>query len=188
MNFRTDLFLVLSDGLESIWRVSLPDFQRIQTYSGSEIRESNADDRISCIRTNGLSIAMALRQRRTFQWRVDLFDYNTMTRTHRGLTIGYGIGAFNFQERAMLTAVDDHQWLIVAGSQVKPNALTLMDDRTGEIKQVERLSTGEEGEEEFFANISTNDYRKQHSQIMTLVRRDKKGDRSQISIVQEQQE
>ena len=111
----TDLFIVLSDGLESIWRLSLPNFKRIQTLSGSEIRESDTDDRISCIRTNGYVIGMTLRQHKTYQWRVDLFDYVTMTRTHRGLSIGYGMGAFNFIERCMLAAIDDHQWLIIGG-------------------------------------------------------------------------
>ena len=62
-----DVFIVLSDVLESIWRLSLLDFKRTQALCGSEIRESNTDDRISCIRTNGYLIRMTLRQRRTNQ-------------------------------------------------------------------------------------------------------------------------
>ncbi|CAF0754248.1 unnamed protein product [Adineta steineri] len=161
-----ELFVVLSDGLESIWRLSLPNFERIQTLSGSEIRETNVDDRISCIRTNGYSIGMTLRQRKTYQWRVDLFDYTTMTRTHRGLTIGCGIGAFNFMERCMLAAIDDHQWLIIGGYKVTPNALTLMDDRTGEVKQVERHNN--DRQDEFISNICTSENSKQQ-QILTMI-------------------
>ncbi|CAF0919573.1 unnamed protein product [Adineta steineri] len=160
----TDLFIVLSDGLESVWRLSLPKFQRIQTLSGSEIRESNSDDRISCIRTNGHSIGMTIRQRITNQWRVDLFDYNTMIRTHRGLTIGYGTGAFNFLERCMLTPINDDQWLIIGGYKVQPNALTLMDERTGEIKQIERQS---DKQNEFISNICTSNNNNQ--QIITMI-------------------
>jgi hypothetical protein len=180
--FSNDLFVVLSDGLEAIWRLSLPTFKRIQTLSGSEIRESNADDRISCIRTNGYLIGMTLRQRNTYQWRVDLFDYNTMTRTHRGLTIGYGIGAFNFIERCMLASIDDHQWLIIGGYEVKPNALTLMDDRTGEIKQVERQS---DRQEEFISNICTSENSKQQ-QIISMIIMDNKNGQRQIHVLQQE--
>jgi hypothetical protein len=176
--------VVLSDGLESIWRISLPNFKRIQTLSGSEIRESNADDRISCIRTNGQTIGMTLRQRNTYQWRVDLFDYTSMIRTHRGLTIGCGTGAFNFIERCMLAPVDEHQWLIMGGYQVKPNALALMDDRTGEIRQVERSSSRQD---EFLANICTSDYSKQHPQMISLIVMDSKHGQHQIHIVQQQE-
>jgi hypothetical protein len=182
--FSNDLFVVLSDGLESIWRLSLPNFKRIQTLSGSEIRESNTDDRISCIRTNGHLIGMTLRQHKTYQWRVDLFDYVTMIRTHRGLTIGYGIGAFNFIERCMLAPVDDHQWLIIGGYQVQPNALTLMDDRTGEIKQVERQNNRQQ---EFISNICTSENSKQQ-QIITMIIVDNKNGQRQMHVVQQQQQ
>jgi len=180
--FSNDLFIVLSDGLESIWRLSLPNFKRIQTLSGSEIRESNTDDRISCIRTNGHLIGMTLRQHNTNQWRVDLFDYITMIRTHRGLTIGYGIGAFNFIERCMLAPVDDHQWLIIGGYQVQPNALTLMDDRTGEIKQVERQN---DRQQEFISNICTSENSKQQ-QIITMIIMDNQNGQRQMHVVQQQ--
>jgi hypothetical protein len=180
--FSNDLFVVLSDGLESIWRLSLPNFKRIQTLSGSEIRESNADDRISCIRTNGQLIGMTLRQHNTYQWRVDLFDYVTMIRTHRGLTIGYGIGAFNFIERCMLAPVDDHQWLIIGGYKVQPNALTLMDDRTGEIKQVERQN---DRKEKFISNICSSENSKQQ-QIITMIIMDHKNGQCQMHVAQQQ--
>ncbi|UJR27947.1 hypothetical protein I4U23_009206 [Adineta vaga] len=173
-----DLFVVLSDGLESIWRLSLPTFERKQTLSGSEIRESDVDDRISCIRTNGHLIGMTFRQRTTYQWRVDLFDYVTMTRTHRGLTIGCGNGSFNFIERCMLTPVDDHQWLIIGGLEVKPNALTLMDDRTGEIKQVLRSTNRQE---EFISNICTSENSKRQL-IISMMIIDNKTDQRQIHI------
>ena len=177
--FSSDLFVVLSDGLESVWRLSLPTFERTQTLSGSDIREDNTDDRISCIRTNGYSIGMTLRQQRTNQWRIDLFDYMTMTRTHRGLTIGYGIGGFNFTERCMLTALNDHQWLVVGGYKVQPNALTLLDDRTGEIKQIERQTNQQQ---EFISNLSSNEINKQHS-INMIVMNNQTGQR-QIHVLQ----
>ncbi|CAF3259444.1 unnamed protein product [Rotaria socialis] len=176
-----DVFIVLSDGLESVWRLSLPSFKRIQTLSGSEIRESNSDDRISCIRTNGYSVGMTLRQRTTCQWRVDLFDYATMTRTHRGLTIGYGIGAFNFIERCMLAPIDDHQWLIIGGYKVTPNALTLMDDRTGEVKQVERQW---DQQEEFISNICTSENSKQQ-QIISMIIIDNLTGQRQMHVMQQ---
>lgn len=175
----------MSDGLESIWRISLPSFKRTQTLSGSEIRESNADDRISCIRTNGHSIAMAFRQRTTQQWRVDLFDYASMTRTHRGLTIGCGTGAFNFIERCMLAPVDDHQWLIIGGYKVKSNVLTLMNDQTGEIKQVERPLNRKD---EFFGNICTSDSSNQQKQIISMILMDANSGERQIHVVQQQQQ
>ena len=131
---------------------------------------------------------MTLRQRRTFQWRVDLFDYNTMSRTHRGLTMGCGVGAFNFLERSMLAPVDDHQWLIVGGYQMKPNALTLMDDRTGEIRQVERT---QDREEEYFTNICTTDFSSEQQQgplmIIMMTSGQQTGQR-QIHLVKQQQE
>ncbi|CAF4973434.1 unnamed protein product, partial [Rotaria sp. Silwood1] len=176
-----DIFIVLSDGLESVWRLSLPSFKRIQTLSGSEIRECNSDDRISCIRTNGYLIGMTLRQRTTYQWRVDLFDYVTMIRTHRGLTIGYGIGAFNFVERCMLAPVDDHQWLIIGGCEVTPNALTLMDDRTGEIKQVERQY---DRQEEFITNICISENSKQQ-QIISMIIIDNQSGQRQMHVMQQ---
>jgi hypothetical protein len=178
--FRNDLFIVLSDGLESVWRLSLPNFQRTQTLSGNEIRESNSDDRISCIRTNGYSIGMTLRQRNTNQWRVDLFDYNTMIRTHRGLTIGYGTGGFNFIERCILAPINDHQWLIIGGYKVQPNALTLMDERTGEIKQIERQS---DRQEEFISNICTSDNNKQ--QIVSMIVMNNKNGQRQIHVIEQ---
>ncbi|CAF3340230.1 unnamed protein product [Rotaria sp. Silwood1] len=176
-----DIFIVLSDGLESVWRLSLPSFKRIQTLCGSEIRECNSDDRISCIRTNGYLIGMTLRQRTTYQWRVDLFDYVTMIRTHRGLTIGYGIGAFNFVERCMLAPVDDHQWLIIGGCEVTPNALTLMDDRTGEIKQVERQY---DRQEEFITNICISENSKQQ-QIISMIIIDNQSGQRQMHVMQQ---
>lgn len=127
---------------------------------------------------------MTLRQRKTYQWRVDLFDYVTMTRTHRGLTIGYGIGAFNFIERCMLAPVDDHQWLIIGGYKVLPNALTLMDDRTGEIKQVERQS---DGQEEFISNICTSENSKQQ-QIISMIMMNNKNGQRQMHVVQQPQD
>jgi hypothetical protein len=176
--------VVLSDGLESIWRVSLPNFKRTQTLSGSEVRESNADDRISCIRTNGHSIGMTLRQRKSNQWRVDLFDYTSMIRTHRGLTIGCGSGAFNFIERCMFTPIDDHQWLIVGGSQVRPNAITLMDDRTGDLQQVERAS---DYADEFLGNICTSDTSKSNKQIITMIFMDSQSGQRQLHLFHQQE-
>jgi len=123
---------------------------------------------------------MTLRQHKTYQWRVDLFDYVTMIRTHRGLTIGYGIGAFNFIERCMLAPIDDHQWLIIGGYKVQPNALTLMDDRTGEIKQVERQN---DRQQEYISNIYTSEYSQQ--QIITMIIMDNKNGQRQMNIVQQ---
>jgi len=123
---------------------------------------------------------MTLRQHKTYQWRVDLFDYVTMIRTHRGLTIGYGIGAFNFIERCMLAPIDDHQWLIIGGYKVQPNALTLMDDRTGEIKQVERQN---DRQQEYISNIFTSEYSQQ--QIITMIIMDNKNGQRQMNIVQQ---
>jgi hypothetical protein len=125
---------------------------------------------------------MTLRQHNTYQWRVDLFDYVTMNRTHRGLTIGYGIGAFNFIERCMLAPVDDHQWLIIGGYQVQPNALTLMDDRTGEIKQVERPT---DQQEEFISNICTSENSKQQQQIITMIIMNNRNGQRQMHIIQQ---
>ena len=85
-----------------------------------------------------------------------------MTCTHRVLTIGYGIGAFNFIERCMLAPVDDHQWLIIGGFNVKPNAITLMDDRTGEIRQFNK-------QEEFITNICTSENSKQQRVISMIL-------------------
>lgn len=124
---------------------------------------------------------MTLRQHNTYQWRVDLFDYVTMIRTHRGLTIGYGVGAFNFIERCMLASVDDHQWLIIGGYKVQPNALTLMDDRTGAIKQVE---TPNDKQHEFISNISTNENSKQQ-QIITMIVTDNETGQRQIHVIQQ---
>lgn len=124
---------------------------------------------------------MTLRQFSTYQWRVDLFDYATMTRTHRGLTIGCGVGAYNFTERCMLTAVDDHQWLITGGYRVTPNALTLMDDRTGDIKQVERQS---DRQEEFISNICTSENSKQKQIISMIIMNNQTGQR-QMHIIQQ---
>ena len=124
---------------------------------------------------------MTLRQRTTYQWRVDLFDYVTMTRTHRGLTIGCGIGAFNFIERCMLAPVSDHQWLIIGGYKVKPNAITLMDDRTGEIKQIERQYNRQQ---EFISNISTSENSKQQ-QIITMIIMDNKNGQRQMHVMQQ---
>lgn len=172
---------MLSDGLESIWRLSLPSFERTLTLSGSEIRQSDVDDRISCIRTNGQVIGMTLRQRTTFQWRVDLFDYATMTRTHRGLSIGAGVGSFNFVERCMLAPVDDHQWLIVGGFEVKPNALTLMDDRTGDIRQAIRPSNRQE---EFITNVCMSE-NSQQQQIISMIVIDNKTGQRQMHVAQQ---
>ena len=180
ISFSHDLFVVLSDGLESIWRLSLPNFQRTQTLSGSVIRESDADDRISCIRTNGRLIGMTLRQHQTYQWRVDLFDYVTMVRTHRGLTIGYGNGAFNFTERCMLAPIDNHQWLVIGGYKVKPNALTLMDDRNGEIKQIERR---DDQQDEYICNISTSE-KSQQEQIITMIMMNDQNELCQMRILE----
>ncbi len=124
---------------------------------------------------------MTLRQRNTYQWRVDLFDYVTMTRTHRGLTIGCGIGAFNFIERCMLAPINDHQWLIIGGYKVKPNAITLMDDRTGEIKQIERQYNRQQ---EFISNISTSENSKQQ-QIITMIIMDNKNGQRQMHVMQQ---
>jgi hypothetical protein len=124
---------------------------------------------------------MTLRQRNTNQWRVDLFDYVTMTRTHRGLTIGYSNGAFNFIERCMLAPVNDYQWLIIGGYQVKPNALTLMDGRTGEIKQIERQH---DRQHELISNISTYENSKQQ-QIMTMIIMDKQNGQFQMHVMQQ---
>jgi len=179
-----DLFVVLSDGLESIWRLSLPTFKRRQILSGSEVRESDADDRISCIRTNGVSIGMTLRQRNTYQWRVDLFDYVTMKRTHRGLTIGYGTGAFNFIERCMLAPVGDYQWLIIGGHNVQPNALTLMDERTGELKQVERQH---DRQQEVISNICAFGKNKNVQPTISMIVMDNNSGQRQMHVVQQQE-
>lgn len=124
---------------------------------------------------------MTLRQRSTCQWRVDLFDYVTMARTHRGLTIGYGVGAFNFVERCMLAPVDDHQWLIIGGYKVTPNALTLMDDRTGEVKQLERKA---DQQEEFISNICTSENSKQQQTISMIIIDNLNGQR-QMQVIQQ---
>lgn len=123
---------------------------------------------------------MTLRQHESYQWRVDLFDYVTMVRTHRGLTIGYGKGAFNFTERCMLAPMDDHQWLIIGGYQVEPNALTLMNDRTGEIKQIEQRTdrTGE-----YICNISTSE-KSQQEQIISMIIIDDENEQCQMRILE----
>lgn len=92
---------------------------------------------------------MTIRQRFTNQWRVDLFNYHTMIRTHRGLTIGSDSGQMNNTGRCMLAPLNDHHWLVTSGYQIQPNTLTLMNDLTGDIKQIENSN-------EVILNICTN--------------------------------
>ena len=85
----------------------------------------------------------------------------------------------------MLAPVDDHQWLIIGGYKVKPNVLTLMDDQTGEIKQVERPLNRKD---EFFGNICTSDCSNQQKQIISMILMDANSGERQIHVVQQQQQ
>lgn len=116
---------------------------------------------------------MAIRQRYTNQWRVDLFDYHTMVRTHRGLTIGSDSGIMNCQERCMLAPLNDHHWLIISGYRIQPNTLTLMNDLTGDIKQIENTN-------EFILNICTN--QNIHKQIICMISQNQ---RTYINIIEQ---
>ena len=85
----------------------------------------------------------------------------------------------------MLAPVDDHQWLIIGGYKVKSNVLTLMNDQTGEIKQVERPLNRKD---EFFGNICTSDSSNQQKQIISMILMDANSGERQIHVVQQQQQ
>ena len=60
------------------------------------------------------------------------------------------------------------------GYKVQPNALTLMDDRTGEIKQIERQ---QQQQQSFISNISTSDNSKQQQMINMIIMDNQTGER-----------
>lgn len=117
---------------------------------------------------------MTIRQRYTNQWRVDLFNYHTMIRTHRGLTIGSDSGEINYQQRCMLAPLNDHHWLVIGGYGIRPNTLTLVNDLTGDIKQIENAK-------ESMLNICTN--QNIHKQIICVI--SQKNQRTCLSIIEQ---
>ncbi|CAF1663638.1 unnamed protein product, partial [Didymodactylos carnosus] len=83
-NMSTDLFILYKLG-NFIDRWELPSWRLVQRWSNHDLFAEN-DQRVRCIRTNDIHVAMTVESMTLFQWRVDIFDLN-LNLIRRGFNI-----------------------------------------------------------------------------------------------------